>query len=205
MSTIYLNNIYCEYQIRRLTSADFFAFPPAPSASALVSPYLWEKYVETLVLNKTCPISFTSLFPNKPFFIDDSLPLGFPLLCTALGQMFSLVKVDLDFDYWQYFVWIEVAIETVSVTRPLVTKVLTITNFSILVQMCRDPLYLYNRISNIIAETFPIPFFLQPIPRPSKISNSLETEISHFADGTVHQFQPTLILLVHAFSLSRSL
>ena len=99
VSTTYFDNVCCVVQIRKLTSADSFAFPPAPSASALVSPYLWEKYVETLVLNKTCPISFTSLFPNKPFFIDDSLPLGFPLLCTALGQMFSLVKVDLDLDY----------------------------------------------------------------------------------------------------------
>merc|ERR1719410_3235866 len=41
-----------------------------------------------------CFVLLSSLFIS--FFVDDSLPLGFPLLCTALGQVFSLVKVDLN-------------------------------------------------------------------------------------------------------------
>ena len=98
VSTIYLNNIYCVIQIKKLTSADSFAFPPALSASALVSLYLWEK-VYGKIGSQLGSQYFFHIIVSKPFFVDDSLPLSFPLLCTALGQMFSLVKVDLDLNY----------------------------------------------------------------------------------------------------------
>ena len=98
VDNMYLDNICCVIQIRKLTSADSFAFPPALSASALVSLYLWEK-VYGKIGSQLGSQYFFHIIVSKPFFVDNSLPLGFPLLCTALGQMFSLVKVDLDLDY----------------------------------------------------------------------------------------------------------